>query len=163
MWGFWKEGGVGLSGSLEAGFTGGLAKFSFRALRLPGRAKRHGSRSPPTCTPPCGPAQPAQQRGGAASLTGLNVSRDNSNKPMPHNDPRVSRDPHRASPRHFNKRSRAAGWIGLSFSEMQATDRGCVHSFIACFPICRWQLNSKWIFVFWWSCNLTPIIDLCTY
>lgn len=29
-----------MSGSLEAGFTGGLAKFSFRALRLPGRKKR---------------------------------------------------------------------------------------------------------------------------
>lgn len=40
MCGFWKEGGVGLSGSLEVGFTGGLAKFSFRALRLPGRTKR---------------------------------------------------------------------------------------------------------------------------
>lgn len=40
MCGFWKEGAVegeGLRGNLVAGFTGGLAKFSFRALRLPGR------------------------------------------------------------------------------------------------------------------------------
>lgn len=40
MWGFWKEGAIGLSGSLEVGFTGGLAKFSFRALRLPVGTKR---------------------------------------------------------------------------------------------------------------------------
>lgn len=40
MCGFWKEGAVegeGLRGNLVAGFTEGLAKFSFRALRLPDR------------------------------------------------------------------------------------------------------------------------------
>lgn len=36
MCGFWKDGGVGMSGSFDVGFTGGLAKFSLRALRLPG-------------------------------------------------------------------------------------------------------------------------------
>lgn len=39
MCGFWKEGGVGMSGSLEVGFTGGLAKFNLSALRLPGSQK----------------------------------------------------------------------------------------------------------------------------
>lgn len=29
-----------MSGSLDVGFTGGLAKFSLRALRLPGSKKR---------------------------------------------------------------------------------------------------------------------------
>lgn len=35
MCGFWKDGGVGLMESLDVGLTGGLAKISFRALRLP--------------------------------------------------------------------------------------------------------------------------------
>lgn len=35
MWGFWKGGPAVLSVNLVMGLIGGLAKFSFRALRLP--------------------------------------------------------------------------------------------------------------------------------
>lgn len=35
MWGFWKGGPAVLSVNLVMGLMGGLAKFSFRALRLP--------------------------------------------------------------------------------------------------------------------------------
>lgn len=35
MWGFWKGGPAVFSVNLVMGLTGGLAKFSFRALRLP--------------------------------------------------------------------------------------------------------------------------------
>lgn len=35
MWGFWKGGPAVLSVNLAVGLMGGLAKFSFRALRLP--------------------------------------------------------------------------------------------------------------------------------
>lgn len=62
MWGFWK-GGVGLSGSREVGFTVGLAKFSFRALRLPGGTKRETDPDPPmTCTPHWAPPAGAKRR-----------------------------------------------------------------------------------------------------
>lgn len=40
MCGFWKEGGVGMGGNLDVGFTGGLAKFSLRAFRFPGGKNR---------------------------------------------------------------------------------------------------------------------------
>lgn len=43
MWGFWKGGPAVFSVNLVMGLMGGLAKFSFRALRLPEREKRESN------------------------------------------------------------------------------------------------------------------------
>ena len=69
MWGFWKDGaGGGWRGSRVAGLTGGLAKLSFKALRLPeGRGELEKSRQHtarlhpmPTCTTKAKPMHPSR-------------------------------------------------------------------------------------------------------